>query len=337
MPRLPVAVDIDTRDGLMEKDSLLQNSFVDLSNGRPIVTKRPGLFSEVVALSGFGQGLFVWSPSGYPELGAITGDGVTAGASFSNNPKSARFGVSPINWKIQTNYASPVTVEVVDYSSTVVSGYTGTVTLRITPETNTNNAALSNGSVAAVAGVATFTNLKVNKVGSYKLKATATGLKPKTSDRVNIRSRMEWILPPAPSYPGGPIDTITAKVVDSAGATITGFVGNLTLSLGNIDDLPLVEPLVDQPTLSGTRTVAAASGVATFSGLSIDKAGDWTFRLTDFPVNPGVSGFPDITYPWPPKWISYPDDYSDSSYGGLQYLETAEVETGWSFVFTVEP
>src|SRR5205823_3675335 len=59
-----------------------------------------------------------------------------------------------------------------------------------------------------------------------------------------------------------PAVQITAQ--DGNGNTATGFTGSITVAIGTNPGTG---------TLSGTKTVAAVAGVATFSGLSIDKAG----------------------------------------------------------------
>src|SRR5207244_2698341 len=59
-----------------------------------------------------------------------------------------------------------------------------------------------------------------------------------------------------------PAVQVTAR--DGQGNTATGFTGNVTVAIGANRS---------GGTLAGTATVAAVSGVATFSGLSIDKAG----------------------------------------------------------------
>src|SRR2546430_4098836 len=55
---------------------------------------------------------------------------------------------------------------------------------------------------------------------------------------------------------------VTAQ--DAQGNTATGFTGNITVAIGT-------NPSTG--TLAGTKVVAAVAGVATFSGLSIDKVG----------------------------------------------------------------
>src|SRR2546429_7714200 len=59
-----------------------------------------------------------------------------------------------------------------------------------------------------------------------------------------------------------PAVEITAQ--DGSGNTATGFTGNITVAIGTNPS---------SGTLSGTKTVAAVAGVATFAELSIDKAG----------------------------------------------------------------
>src|SRR2546430_13087099 len=59
-----------------------------------------------------------------------------------------------------------------------------------------------------------------------------------------------------------PAVQVTAQ--DASGNTASGFTGNVTVAIGTNPS---------SGTLSGTKTVAAVAGVATFPGLSIDKAG----------------------------------------------------------------
>ena len=69
-----------------------------------------------------------------------------------------------------------------------------------------------------------------------------------------------------------PLATITPAVqvtaLDAQGSVATSFTGSVTVAIGHNGGLLL------PGTLSGTKTVAAASGVATFSDLSIDQVGN---------------------------------------------------------------
>src|SRR5215831_7814255 len=125
-------------------------------------------------------------------------------------------------------------------------------------------------SIAAVAGVATFPDLSIahNAVG-YTLTAKATGLSSATSPLFDILlgpvSQLVFVVQPA-STPAGSAITPAVQVAaqDAAGNLETAFTDNVTLTIG-------VNP--GGGTLSGTTTIAAVGGVATFNTLSIDKIG----------------------------------------------------------------
>src|SRR5206468_2273163 len=122
--------------------------------------------------------------------------------------------------------------------------------------------------VAAVAGVASFSGLSIDKAGTgYTL--TATGAGSTTSAAFNITpaaaSALVFSVEPTNTGAGAGITpAVQVTGQDVNGNTATGLAGNITAALGTTPS---------SGTLSGTKTVAAVGGVATFSGLSIDKAG----------------------------------------------------------------
>ena len=67
---------------------------------------------------------------------------------------------------------------------------------------------------------------------------------------------------------------VQVTALDAQGNRATSFNGSVTIAIGRNGGglLP--------GTLSGTRTVSAVNGVATFSDLRIDRAGDYTLRVT---------------------------------------------------------
>jgi hypothetical protein len=69
-----------------------------------------------------------------------------------------------------------------------------------------------------------------------------------------------------------PFETITPAVqvglVDDAGNPVTGFTGSVTIAIGHNGGMLM------RGTLSGTKTVTAVNGVATFNDLSIDQLGN---------------------------------------------------------------
>ena len=97
---------------------------------------------------------------------------------------------------------------------------------------------------------------------------------------------------PQSAQTGASIGTITVAAVDSTGATVTDFSGTVTLAIG-------ANP--GGGTLSGTASTATSGGVATFSGLSIDKAGTgYTLAATTLGLNSATSTSFEITAQTPP-------------------------------------
>ena len=74
---------------------------------------------------------------------------------------------------------------------------------------------------------------------------------------------------------------IRVTALDAQGNQATGFAGNLTLAIANNPG---------GGTLSGVTTVAAANGVAVFTGLSISLAGTgYTLQATATGASPSTS------------------------------------------------
>jgi len=95
---------------------------------------------------------------------------------FDTQPTSATAGTT-ITGTPYNPSGAPVKVGVYDGASSLVTGFTGPVSIAITPNTGTAGAVLSGGgSVNAVAGVATFPSLSINTAGQdYQLRAGIGG------------------------------------------------------------------------------------------------------------------------------------------------------------------
>src|SRR5207249_2429728 len=184
------------------------------------------------------------------------------------------FTVEPSNTAAGVAITPAVQATAQDAQGNVATGFTGSVTMAfgVNPAGGTLSGTTT---VAAVGGVATFSTLRVDKSGTgYALSATATGLSGATSTPFNVTegtpSQLLFTVQPTSTTAGAPLTPavqITAQ--DALGNTVAGFTGNVTAA---------ITPGTGAPgaTLSGTRTVAAVGGVATFSGLSIDKTGTVT-------------------------------------------------------------
>jgi hypothetical protein len=165
----------------------------------------------------------------------------------------------------------PVRVAVQDAGGNIVASDTRTITIAIGG--GTAGAVLGGTlSAAAVAGVATFSNLTVDRAGTaYTLAATTTALLTGgTSTAFDILSvgppaKLAFSVQPANTVAGASIaPSIQVVVQDVGGATATSSTAAITLG---------IETNPGSGVLAGTVTVNAIAGVATFSGISINKIG----------------------------------------------------------------
>src|SRR5207249_2894197 len=120
--------------------------------------------------------------------------------------------------------------------------------------------------VAALSGVATFSNLSIDKVGSgYQLHATSSGVTATDSSTFAISpaaaTHFSLVASASPITAGDSVDVaVTAR--DQFQNVDTNFTGLVPRS----SDYPFA-------TLLRSLTVSAVSGVATFSNPSIEKVG----------------------------------------------------------------
>ncbi|XXF79957.1 hypothetical protein P2318_09465 [Myxococcaceae bacterium GXIMD 01537] len=174
-----------------------------------------------------------------------------------------------------------VTVHVQDSFGNTVTTSSAVITLGL----DSNPGAESLGgtvSRAAVAGVATFNDLYLFKAAAgYTLSASATGLTSGLSAPFTIRggSPSRFSIRPPPRRVM--LNTVISPAVEVV----------LEDSFGNVATTPPVNVTIQLwasagGQLSGTLTVATSQGVASFTDLSIDRLGTYSFRAT----TPGVDG-----------------------------------------------
>jgi hypothetical protein len=213
------------------------------------------------------------SGTGYALLAASTGLTGATSVSFDVTAGPA----SKLQVSVQpgsTGAGAPITpavqVRALDALGNLATAFTGNVTMAITAGTGTAGASLSGAIMSAAAGgVATFGNLSIDKAGAgYTLTATASGLSDATTApfdvTVGAAAKLVFTMQPTTTVAGTPIATIAVTAQDAVGNPVPGFTGDVTVSIGTNPGTG---------TLSGTTTVAAVGGVASFSTLSIDKRG----------------------------------------------------------------
>src|SRR5437667_260488 len=237
--------------------------------------------------------------SGYSFSAAATGLSSTTSATFAVTAGAATqlaFAVQPSTTTAGAGLQPAVQVTVQDALGNAVPGFTGQVSVAITAGTGRGGATLSGTkTVAPVAGVATFSNLSIDKSGSvktgtgYTLSATAAGLTGVTSEPFDITpgaaTQLVFSIQPRAAAAGAHIaPPVEVTALDVSGNLVPTFTGTVTVAIGTNQA---------GGTISGTTTVAAVAGVATFSRLSIDRAGaGYTLSATA----PGLSGTTSVTF-----------------------------------------
>ena len=181
----------------------------------------------------------------------------------------------------------PVQVTVFDSAGNVVASFTGSVKVAI----GHNGGVLGDGrltgttDVAAVNGIATFANLRIDQIGTgYTLTATASSLGADTSDAFDITAtpppapgtvtKLKFAFEPTNTAPGAMISPpVQVAALDDQNNIVTTFGGNITIAIGHNGGL------LQPGNLRGTLLQPAVNGVATFPDLSIDQAGTDYYTL----------------------------------------------------------
>lgn len=236
---------------------------------------------------------------GYTLTAAATGMTPATSVAFDITGGSATqlmFTIQPSKTTATAVITPAVEVTARDSVGNAASGFTGNVTVTITPGTGTAGATLGGTrTVPAISGVATFSSLSVDKVGTgYTLSATSGNLTTAVSLPFNITvgaaSQLVFTMEPTATTAGTAISpAVQVTALDAGGNIATGFTGTVTMAFGT-------NPAGG--TLSGTKAVSAVAGVASFSNLSVNlSASGYTLAAsasgltgaasTAFTVTPG--------------------------------------------------
>ena len=161
-------------------------------------------------------------------------------------------------------------VAVQDAGGNTVTSSTAQIGLTIVSGTGPGTLTCTNNLVNAIAGVASFAGCKINiQSTGYALFAGATGLNNADSLPFNVTvgpaARLVFGTQPNGAIAGTAFSTQPVIIVKDAGAdTVTSSTASITLSLttgpGTL-------------TCTGSNTLAATSGVATFAGCQISASG----------------------------------------------------------------
>jgi hypothetical protein len=232
----------------------------------------------------------------YTAISAYDSDGneslvsANATATTQSVPTTLAFSIQPSNAISGGTFSTQPILILKDIEGNMVTTASNSVTLSITPGTGTAGAIFSGTTtVNAVNGIATFVDLSIDAGGSgYTLTASSPGLTGTTSSSFAITigtlSKLAFTIQPVGAGAGSSFNTQPVVVVqDNLGNTVTSSTSAVTLS---------ITPGTGTAgaTLSGTTTVNAVNGIATFTGLSIDKAGvPYTLTATSPDLTRSVS------------------------------------------------
>jgi len=231
--------------------------------------------------------------SSNPAVATVTGSGLTAtitavaagtaniiATSVVDSTKSATqhltvdqyalaFSAQPSNSAAGVAIGPAVTVSIRDGLGNPVPAATNSITLSI----NANPGSSTLGgttTVAAVAGVATFSSVYLTKVGTgYTLQASSGGLQAAISNTFNntfgAASMLAFSVQPTTNFVGTSITrAMTVFVEDLYGNIVTTATNAIAMAIG-------ANP--GSATMGGTTPVSAVAGIATFSDITISAIG----------------------------------------------------------------
>lgn len=214
----------------------------------------------------------------YTLIATATGLTSATTAGFSITAGAARrlvFSVQPTG-SIAGDALSPaVQVEIRDAWGNRVTSARDAVAVAIGNNASAGGVGALTGTkvVNAIDGIASFTGLWINKTGTgYTLAATSGTLTLAASTGFDIAAaapaKLAFLQPPS-NVQGNAVVTpsVTVRITDQFD-NATSATNQVTLSLG---ENPWKTPFATGGTLSGTQTIAAVGGTATFSTLKIDK------------------------------------------------------------------
>ncbi len=215
-----------------------------------------------LSISGAGSGISL-RVSGANATAAISGSfDVVAG------PASQLMSVSFTGSGVAGEpFVPPQAVAARDAALNLAVDFTGEVTVSIVSGPP-GGVLVGTTTVAAVAGIATFSDLTMNLPGQYVLEYTSPGLTPETTTQIDMSAPAATQLAFVQQPTGGSVNAaltppVVVEVRTAANALATGFNGPVTIALG-------ANP--GSATLGGTLTVNAVNGVATFADLSVNAA-----------------------------------------------------------------
>ncbi len=171
--------------------------------------------------------------------------------------------------------APPVTVAVEDAQGNFLTASTDTITITAAGNTPTATGVLTGTtSVAAVNGIATFSDLSIDTKGSYTLTAADTAATPVTSPAFNVTpGKLVYLTAPADGAAETALNPAVRVALEDGKNNI------ITTDSSTVVELNPVGFTAGNP-IKG-NSVTLNKGIATFDNLSLTKPGFYTLQATD--------------------------------------------------------
>ena len=244
-----------------------------------------GLTASPVAAALASGGIATFSNLAFNQVGSYTlkaSDAkltVATSAAFAISPGTQAkvvFVTNPGNAVAGVKIAPVISVQVQDALGNVVSSDTSSVAIAITSGTGPSGATLGGTATATAAkGVATFSDLNISTAGAYRLTVTDGSLTASISNPFTVSpaaaAKLAIYSGPADATAGDTQDPIVVLVQDKFGNLVTTDASKVTAALGGVTGA----------TMTGTATVTASHGIATFSDLAVKTAGALTMAFSD--------------------------------------------------------
>ena len=188
------------------------------------------------------------------------------------------FTTQPTNVAVDATISPAVVVTIEDQFGNTVTSDNSPVNLTLT---GNSGGAFTSGSATTVNaqnGIAAFNNLALSTGGNYNLVAHDTAVNLASVDsntfQVTTATATSLAFTSVPSSAvAGQTFSVTAKLLGANDQPVEGDNSEVTLYIASG---PITETI---------NTVQAQNGVATFSGLSLTKAGNYNFRASDSTYN----------------------------------------------------
>ncbi len=254
-----------------------------LSGAAPVNAVAGVATFSALSINKTGTGYTLTASSGALTAATSAAFNVTPG-----NPATLAFTVQPTSVTAGVAITPAVQVSVEDALGNLVPTATNPVAIAI--GTNPGGGTLS-GTTAlnAVAGIATFSTLSINKTGiGYTLAATSAGLTAAASAAFNVNPGTAAQLvfttqPPANGIAGSPLTASVISVEDALGNVVTSSTASIAITSAPTNNV------------GGTTTVSAVSGKATFSNLIFTTVGTYTLTGASAGLTGATSGSVTIT------------------------------------------